>query len=91
MSENLNIDWAIKHPEDYIILQELEKQNSDIDVYFFYEKYFFDPGRISRAIRKFEELKIISSTNEKITIISLTDFGKEFIKNNREKIFSYNE
>lgn len=66
------------------ILDILYRSQREINIYKIHEEFQFSPAQFSVFIRKYEEMNIIIMDGDNII---LTKQGKEWILNNRKKIF----
>lgn len=69
---------------DKKILMDLFKEQSSRQLYYFYEKYNFSPAQLSRFVRTYQKIGVISVQED---FIELTEFGRKWILTNRRRIF----
>jgi hypothetical protein len=71
------------YSEDIIFLKHIF-QCQEVDIYFFHEKYLLSPAQLSRTIRKFKEIDVITEQNG---IATLTEKGRAWIIDNKRSLF----
>jgi hypothetical protein len=69
---------------DKRILLDLFKKQNSIQLYFFYKEYKLSPAQLSRFVRIFNEIGVISIQDD---FIKLTEFGKKWMIKYRKDIF----
>ena len=69
---------------DKKILTDIFKEQDKKRLYSFYRKYGFSPAQLSRFVRVYKEIGVISVQND---FIGLTEFGKKWVLKYRKDIF----
>lgn len=69
---------------DKKILIDLFKEQCNRQIYYFYQQYNFSPAQLSRFVRTYQNIDVISVHDD---TIELTEFGKKWVLKNRRDIF----